>query len=262
MTIHVFVGYDIREHAAWLVCRDTILQPDLDRPALTGVEVHPLPHRDLRRRGLFTRPWRIDEQGQAWDERDGRPFSTEFSHSRFLVPHLAREKGITSGAVVFVDCDFMFMRPITEMLDGIDRTKLLSVVKHDFTTVEEGTKMDGMAQQRYFRKLWSSLMVFNMAHPDIDVFNAWHADHGAGSVLHGFRHLEDDEIGTIPDGWNFIPGHTHPGVLPNAVHWSLGGPWMQGYDLVPYAPQWRSRYKHVISRALETDALSDTFPLV
>jgi hypothetical protein len=260
MTLHVFVGYDIREHAAWLVCRDTLIDP-LEGVLGEDVEVHPLSHRDLRRRGLFDRPWRIDEAGQTWDERDGRPFSTEFSHSRFLVPHLAKEMGIRDGLVVFVDCDFMFIDPISDMLAGVDRRKVLSVVKHDFERVAEGMKMDGMAQQRYFRKLWSSLMVFNMGHADIDLFDTAHApNRSAGSTLHGFRALADDEIGVLPESWNWIPGHSSTNIPTSAVHWSFGGPWMEGYRDAPYASDWRRRYRAVVSDALSTD-LAATFPL-
>lgn len=257
--IPVFVGYDIREHAAWMVCRDTILNPT-HGPRLSGIEVIPLSHRDLRRRGLFTRPWRIDESGQTWDERDGRPFSTEFSHSRFLVPYLARELGVKSGPAVFVDCDFMFLAPITEMLHAIDPNKLVSVVKHDFASLAEGVKMDGMVQQRYFRKLWSSLMVFNMGHEDIDTFHPVQASYGAGSTLHGFQHLEDQEIGEIHESWNYIPGHsTSP--TQNAIHWSLGGPWMREFENAEYASRWRDRYKQVVAAALQDD-ISATYPLV
>jgi hypothetical protein len=260
MTIHVFVGYDVREHAAWLVCRDTILNPVCGEP-LTGVEVHPVSHRDLRRRGLFSRPWRIDESGQTWDVRDGRPFSTEFSHSRFLVPHMARQLGVRSGPVVFVDCDFMFLSPITQMLDGINRSKLVSVVKHDFASVKEGLKMDGMAQQRYFRKLWSSLMVFNMGHEEIEAFHPAQADHGAGATLHGFLHLDDHEIGEIEPSWNFIPDHSYDTGAVDAIHWSFGGPWMNEFARAPYASVWRERYREVLQHAID-DQLSETFPLL
>lgn len=262
MTLHVFVGYDMREHAAWLVCRDTLLNPVLQPDVDLDIQVHPLSHRQLRRAGHFDRPWRIDEQGQTWDERDGRPFSTEFAHSRFLVPYLAKQMGVMRGPVVFVDCDFMFLRPITEMLHGINPDKAFSVVKHDFERVQEGVKMDGMSQQRYFRKLWSSLMVFNMGHGDIDLLTAPHAaNHSTGATLHGFNAFEDAEIGEIPETWNFVPSHSHPGLLANAVHWSFGGPWMEEFRDAPFAPEWRRRYCAIMSSALAGD-LSDTFPLV
>jgi hypothetical protein len=265
MTHHVFVGYDIREHAAWLVCKDTIENP-FDIGFVTGsmldVKVHPLSHRDLRRRKLFDRPWRIDAAGQTWDERDGRPFSTEFAHSRFLVPKLAQDMGITTGLVMFVDCDFMFLRPVTEMLKEIDTTKVVSVIKHDVAQVAEGTKMDGMSQKRYFRKLWSSLMVFNMDHDDISLFTHSHGpNHSSGSSLHGLTPLADEEIGEIDRAWNHIPGQCPEVQSAKAVHWSLGGPWMPGYEEVAYAEPWRQRYRDVMVSALSQN-LAATFPLV
>lgn len=259
MTIHVFVGYDSREHAAWLVCRDSILSPN--GVPLEGIEVHPVSHRDLRRRGLFDRPWGVDTAGQTFDVRDGKPFSTEFSHSRFLVPRMAREMGVTSGAVVFVDCDFLFLRSIKEMLHGIDPTKVVSMVKHDPMRDLPETKMDGQAQQPYFRKLWSSLMVYNMGHPDIDLFDTIHRpNHSPGAALHGFLELDDNEIGAISPDWNFVPGLS-TGGLPKAIHWSFGGPWLEEHAQVEFAGLWRRRYRSVATELLAGD-LHALFPLV
>lgn len=261
MTIHVFVGYDSREHAAWLVCRDSILEPLLGTRG-EDVRVHPVSHRDLRRRGLFDRPWGLNDQGQTYDLRDGLTFSTEFSHSRFLVPLLAREMGVTSGPVVFVDCDFMFLSPIHEMLAGLNRNKVVSVVKHGHTRDMAPLKMDGQVQAPYFRKLWSSLMVYNMGHPDIDLFETLHRpNHDSGKTLHGFLELDDHEIGEIPDSWNYIPGFSHPLTpMPDAVHWSLGGPWMDGYERTEFAASWRRRYRELATELLNGN-LNELFPL-
>jgi hypothetical protein len=257
--IHVYVGYDTREHAAWLVCRDSLLDFQSEKNPLA---VYPLSHRDLRRQGLFSRPWRVDEEGQTWDERDGRPFSTEFSHSRFLTPHIAKQRGAT-GLCVFVDCDFLFFSPITNLLSQIDRTKVVSVVKHDFERVAEGTKMDDQQQKRYFRKLWSSLMVFNLDHPDIDTFHPEHANLGAGATLHGMLHLPDDQIGEISETWNWIPEHSDRRIGPaDAVHFSLGGPWLPGCDLVSFSTDWRRRYKRSLNDAISSGNLEDTYALV
>lgn len=261
MTLHVFVGYDSREHAAWLVCRDSILEPLLGTPG-ADVQVHPVSHRDLRRRGLFDRPWGVNEQGQTFDIRDRMTFSTEFSHSRFLVPRLAREMGVTTGPVVFVDCDFMFLTPINQMLHGINPQKVVSMVKHGHTRDLAETKMDGQVQAPYFRKLWSSLMVYNMGHPDIDLFDTVHRpNHDSGKTLHGFLELDDAEIGSIDEGWNYIPGFSRPTkAMPDAVHWSLGGPWMEGFERSEFAGLWRRRYREVATELLAGN-LNQLFPL-
>lgn len=262
MTLHVFVGYDTREHAAWLVCRDTLIQPDLDKAPL-DVAVHPLSHRELRRRGLFSRPWATDQAGQLWDLRDRRPFSTEFSHSRFLVPHLARELGVESGSAVFVDCDFMFLRPITEMLDAVSHSKPLSVIKHDPRRVREGVKMDGQSQLTYDRKLWSSLMVFNMGHPDTKLFNPHFVNTWTGASLHGLIGFDDSDIGEIEEDWGWVPGLSRRYVdVPSAVHWSLGGPWLPGYEQTLFGSEWRTRYRHVVDGLITGRRIADTFALV
>ena len=101
----IYVGYDSREDIAYEVCRHSIV-----RRASVPVEVIPLNHRELRRQGLFWRPWIIRGDGQFMDGVDGLPFSTEFSHTRFLVPDLAKKKG--AEWALFVDCDFLFLEDI------------------------------------------------------------------------------------------------------------------------------------------------------
>lgn len=257
--IHVYVGYDTRQHAAWLVCRDSLLHFQSEK---APIEVYPLSHRDLRRQGMFTRTWRVDEKGQVWDERDGRPFSTEFSHSRFLTPSIAKQRGAT-GLCVFVDCDFLFYSPLTNLLAEIDRTKVLSVVKHDFARIAEGVKMDDQQQKRYFRKLWSSLMVFNLDHPHIHLFDQHYADNWSGTTLHGFLHLTDEEIGSISETWNWVPDHSSREIgPPDAVHYSLGGPWMPGFESGPYTSDWRQVYRASLNKAMHTGNLADTYTLV
>ena len=106
MNYPIYIGYDQREHAAYMVCKDSIQRKVWeDSPEY---DVYALAHKELRREGHFDRPWIIDEKGQFWDKRDGRPFSTEFSHSRFLTPKLAWNAGYRD-LVMFVDCDFLFL---------------------------------------------------------------------------------------------------------------------------------------------------------
>lgn len=251
----VYIGYDTREHAAYLTCRETVLRPDsewYDPPAPKAIPI-PLVTRDLRRQGLFTRPWQIDETGQAWDVRDGRPFSTEFSHSRFLVPHIAaagRPRG-KRGWAMFVDCDFFFRTPVWEIMQHADNTKAIMVVKHPWYDIASGVKMDGQVQAPYRRKLWSSLILWNLDHPAnsrmIDDANL--ANVMEGSWLHSFGWLAEDEIGELPSSWNWIPGLTAPlggAAEPDAVHWSYGGPWLQGYENVPFADNWRECYEEIV----------------
>lgn len=249
----MYVGYDVREHLAALVCEETIQMCPRGYQELHEKRTArpiPLAHKPLRRDGVFDRPWRIDERGQTWDVRDGRPFSTEFSHSRFVVPYLGKlEYG--SGWVGFVDCDFMFRRKVGGLLEYCDPTKAVAVVKHDTSTLSEKPKMDGMIQSRYERKLWSSLMLWNLDHPANHEFVNWtlNANHWSGADLHGLKWLEDDQIGEIPPTWNYIPGLSAPDPDPAGVHWSLGGPWMPDYAQAPFAREWFATLNEVLRPA-------------
>lgn len=260
MTVNypIYVGYDQRQHAAWLVCEKSIQNKVWeDSPEY---DVRPLSHRELRREGHFDRPWRIDEQGQYWDERDGRPFSTEFSHSRFLTPRLALQAGYRD-LVMFVDSDFMFFVPPVHLFNAIDRSKVVSCVKFN-TPVVDGKKMDGMEQQNYDRKLWSSLMVFNLGHKDIYKFTGVDVNHEPGRVMHNFFGLMDDEIGEIDPRWNHIPGLSEPRRDPLAVHWSLGGPWMPGYEKSPFSQRWYDSYNGIVRSCGYGQASQRLMPLL
>ena len=228
----VFVGYDSREHDAYAVCKHTLQET-------SGATVIPLEHRDLRHRGLFDRPWQIEPDGTFKDIRDGRPFSTEFAHSRFLTPVYASKLGIEDDLVVFVDSDFLFKEDINNLLDQIRSeglTKTVWCVKHNFTPTKD-RKMDNQHQQAYPCKLWSSLMVFNMEPFRVGPEQTYNLDflvkyfnRQSGRFLHTFQWVTgEDQIGSIDEKWNFIPDHSEPRVKmkdASAIHFTHGVPTM------------------------------------
>lgn len=192
-----------------------------------------LEHLDLRRRQLFSRPWRIAEDGGYWDELDGKPFSVQFSHSRFLTPIVAKEAGYSDWAL-FTDCDWLWLNDIYNILDEADPTKTVLVVPHDFQPTSN-IKMDNQPQSRYHRKLWSALMLWNLKSnklPTVEMVNQ--AD---GGYLHRFEWLKDSDIGFLSEAWHWVPNHS-PTTEPakdllynqnkhtpiNAVHFTYGPP--------------------------------------
>lgn len=242
-TRHVFVGYDPREHDAWLVCKHTL---ETYHGKRQDVQAHPLGHRSLRHAGMFSRTWEVDAAGQYHDTIDGKPFSTDFSHSRFIVPHLAKSAGL-SGWVMFVDCDFMFLGPVEalfKLAEGSD--KALLCVQHHMSVKDGSKKMDGVLQTSYARKMWSSIMMINLDHPSNDKLTVDEVNTRAGSWLHQFGWLLDHEIGELPETWNWIPGHSDEKTAPEAVHYSFGGPYMRGFERVPYAQEWRLFFREVM----------------
>ncbi len=209
MKLKVYVGWDPREDIAWEVCRYSILR----RTDPSQVEVYPLIQSELREQGIYTRP--VDTRA-----------ATEFSLTRFLTPTLAKHDGF-SGYAIFVDCDFLFLTDIREVLEEVDPTKAVSVVKHDYRPTDI-LKMDGCIQHLYPRKNWSSFIVFNCAHPAVKALTPDVVNTAEPSYLHRFSWLNDYEISEVDKGWNYLEGWYAPEYEKlKAIHFTLGGPWFE-----------------------------------
>lgn len=233
MSINIYIGYDQREKEAYEVCKYSILKH------CPEANIIPLNHKDLRKKGLFTREWKIKSDGGFEDVRDGRPFSTEFAFTRFLVPHIQKE-----GWALFIDSDMVFTADIKELFALADDSKATMVVKHDYSysTNVEAVKMDGCKQERYFRKNWSSLILWNCSHPANKALTLEHVNFMSGSWLHAFSWLKDEEIGELPQEWNWLEGHSNKSIAPKNIHYTRGGPWFKDYKNVEYAKDWLAEY--------------------
>lgn len=238
----VVIGHDYREQEAYDVCEFS-----LRRHSTGPLNIIRLQERDLRAEGLYDRPYRVDEKGQFWDERDGRPFSTAFSFARFLTPHVARAHGVTSGFVLFIDCDFLFRRDVAELFKLADSRYAVQVVKHQHAP-PPGTKMDGVSQHRYSRKNWSSCILWNLDRPALNALTPSLANHATGGFLHGFEWLEEGHIGYLPETWNWLVGHSPTTARQRdlsanahsagALHYTDGGPWFKHMQDCPMAKEW------------------------
>lgn len=217
-----FMGYDAREHEAACVTAFSILRRSNHR-----VRIYALEHMELRRLGLFDRPWHITEKGQFTDDRDGRPFSTTFSHSRFLAFYLANELKCT-GPCAFLDCDFLFLNDPSKLMDSqSDKSGLIGVVNRDRKVEEGSLKMDGMVQQNYHRKLWSAFFTFSPSPYLSEWFRPDVVNIATGRDLHGFMGTPDAGFWEIDPGWHHIPSLDDPEpAMPSAVHFSEFSPWL------------------------------------
>jgi hypothetical protein len=224
----IWLGYDPRETEAFEIARRSI------RAHAFACPISPLDLPELRRFGLYTRPT-SRRDGVLWDDISEAPMSTEFAISRFLTPIMAG-----SGLALFMDCDVFARHSIDPLFAQCeaDPSKAVWVVKHDYTP-KNGTKMDGQIQTQYARKNWSSVMVFNCAHPSnakltVDMINGV-----PGRDLHRFCWLDDAEIGELHPKWNFLVGITDERIDPVLVHHTNGTPAMDGYEDAPFADEWR-----------------------
>lgn len=228
--INVYIGYDTREDAAYKVCRSSLV-----KNARGPLNVVKLRQDWLRRIGLYRRQFYVDD-GQYYDTRDGRPFSTEFSFTRFLVPSLQPE-----GLAVFCDSDFLWRADVYKLIDDIDPRCAISVVKHQHKP-DESTKMRGQVQHPYYRKNWSSLVVWNCDHYAAQNLTPYQVNHATGAWLHQFAWLDNDQIGEINQRWNWLDGHSPENMEPAAVHYTRGTPDMPGWENTKYANEWLAEW--------------------
>jgi lipopolysaccharide biosynthesis glycosyltransferase len=213
----IFVGYDPREDIAYQVCKHSIVSKQ------PNAIVRPLIQKELREKGLYTRP--VDKLA-----------STEFTFTRFLVPELCNFE----GWAVFMDCDMLLTTDIAELFAQADDRYAVMCVQHDYKP-KESTKMDGQTQTVYPRKNWSSVMLINCGHPsnqqlDIDLVNSPEIN---GAYLHRFSWLKDDEIGSLDHTWNYLVGVYNDIKRPKLIHYTEGGPWFENYRNCEFHNEWK-----------------------
>ncbi len=175
---------------------------------------------------LEIRYLKLDELNLA---REHDPLaSTEFTYSRFLVPHLCGFQ----GKAVFMDNDMLCLADIKE-LDELDMSGLaLRVVKHDYSPTS-AVKMYGCPQTSYPRKNWSSLMIMNCA--KLKLWSKQVVETQTGAYLHRFQDIADEHIGEIPKTWNTLDWMDDSTKL---IHYTGGGPWFDAYRDHPHADIW------------------------
>ncbi len=225
--LRIFIGYDEREDDAYKVCVHSLRKHSSKPLAIT-----PLKQPALRRAGLYRRaelPGKID-----WV--DGKPFSTAFAFSRFLVPALAGYE----GWALFCDVDFLFRTDVAALFETVEEKRAIMCVHHDYRPLEQ-EKMDGVPQAHYFRKNWSSLVLWNCGHPAHASLTVDQVSLMPGAWLHRFEWLSDIKlIGSIEERWNWLEGWSRVAKTgePAAVHFTRGVPSMPGHEDADYAAEW------------------------
>ena len=232
--LRIYMGFDSREKEAYEVCMYSIQEQ-----ARCPVEVIALSHRTLRRQGYFNRPWLVEANTGNWvDLVDGRPFSTEFAFTRFLVPRLNNYK----GWAIFMDCDMLALGDFSQVMQYANPKYAALVVKHNYKP-DNTLKMDGVTQAQYYRKNWSSFILWNCAHPKNRYLTPELVSTKSGRDLHALSWLADEDIGSLPETFNWIEGCCQPiDGKPINVHYTNGGPWFMDRDGVKkdilYSDEW------------------------
>ncbi len=154
--------------------------------------------------------------------------STEFTYSRFLVPHLCNYR----GKAVFMDNDMLALGDVKELDDLDTGPYALRVVQHDYQP-ENKVKMYGCPQTSYPRKNWSSLMVMDCSR--LKLWTKQVVETQTGAYLHRFQDIPDELIGTVPKTWNSLDTLDENTQL---IHYTNGGPWFPQYANHPHAGIW------------------------
>ena len=210
--INIFIGYDNKERVAYNVLSHSIIQNSTKPVAITPIALNNLKDDFVRERNSLS--------------------STEFSFSRFMIPHLMNYQ----GWALFMDCDMLMFEDIAELWRMRDDSKAIQVCKHDYVPKEK-TKSLGQTQTAYPKKNWSSFMLMNCK--KCSTLTPDYVNRASGLELHQFKWLESEElIGELPLEWNWLVGeYEHKEDVKN-VHYTEGGPWFTDYRECDYSKDW------------------------
>ena len=210
--IDVFIGYDNREKVAYHVLSESLINYSSKPLKITPIATNNL-------QDIFKR-------------ENNTSASTEFSFSRFLVPHLMGYE----GWALFMDCDMLVYKDINELWELRDEKYAVQVCKHNYIP-KDSIKFLGQPQISYPKKNWSSFMLMNCGmckDLTLDYVNK-----ASGLELHQFKWLESDHlIGTLPLEWNWLEGeYDYKEDICN-VHFTRGGPYFKEYKDCDYSKDW------------------------
>jgi lipopolysaccharide biosynthesis glycosyltransferase len=163
--------------------------------------------------------------------------SNAFVYSRFLTPYLMSYE----GWALFCDGDMVCNDDIAELWKLRDESKAVQVVKHDYET-KASVKYFGNKNENYPRKNWSSVVLWNCAHPKHKILTPELVNEQTGKFLHRFQWLEDNEIGGLPLEWNWLDVEYDRNPNASLIHYTLGAPCFSDYKDSPMSAYWHQSY--------------------
>lgn len=167
--------------------------------------------------------------------------SNTFIYSRFLTPSLMDFK----GWAIFADGDMICKEDLAKLWSNRDLTKAVQVVKHDYKT-KATTKYLGNKNENYPRKNWSSLILWNCAHPKNQILTPEFIQEQTGAYLHRFSWLNDDEIGELNPEWNWLAIEYDDNPNAKLIHYTLGTPCFKEYQATSMSSDWLKVYKKTL----------------
>jgi lipopolysaccharide biosynthesis glycosyltransferase len=218
--INMVVGFDQREAIAY----HTFTQSIMDKSSLP-VSFTPL--------AINTLKGYVETHAEK---------SNDFVYSRFLTPYL----NAFSGWAIFADGDMICQADIKELWDLRDDSKAVLVVKHDYKTKAQ-KKYLGNINMDYPKKNWSSLILWNCAHPKHRLLTPDFISNQTGKFLHRFSWLEDEDIGELPKDWNWLAIEYPENKNAKLIHYTLGTPCFKAYWDSEMSDIWHATQKRTVS---------------
>jgi lipopolysaccharide biosynthesis glycosyltransferase len=218
MMIRVVIGFDQRESVAYHTFCQSILEK-----ASEPVSFAPLALNTLK--------------NYSETHTDG---SNSFIYSRFLTPWLYE----FNGWAIFADGDMICRDDIAKLWKLRDESKAVMVVKHDYKT-KAHDKYLGNKNENYPRKNWSSVILWNCAHPKHKILTPDFIMKQTGAFLHRFTWLDDADIGELPKEWNWLTTEYPDNYNASLLHYTLGTPCFKDYHNCEMADEWHGAYKRV-----------------
>ena len=236
-SLNIYIGFDSSNYGqeiAYEVCRRSLLDHN------PNLRIHKLVKKKLEEKNIFNRS---DNSG-----------TTEFTYTRFLVPYLNNYEGYA----LFCDSDFLWQCDINELIDkyiyrlediedigklskseiSVPSNFTVGCVKHEYTECHGKLKMNGLPQEWYPRKNWSSLMLFNCE--KCKGLTPLIVNSSTPQYLHRMEWCNDEDIISLDKSYNYLVGYYNDLEIKNikALHYTDGGPWHPGYENTQYAKEW------------------------
>lgn len=215
--IKVFIGYDNKEKVAFNVLSYSIIKHSSEPISIT--------------------PIALNNIGSVFNRERNNLSSTEFSFSRFIIPHLMNYE----GWAIFMDCDMLVIKDISELWNLRDDNYAVQVCKHDYIPKNQ-TKFLNQIQTVYPKKNWSSLMMMNCK--KCTKLTPEYINTASGLELHQFKWLDSEHmIGELPLEWNWLADEYPYKKEVYNIHYTEGGPYFMKYVSCDYNKEWFNYYK-------------------
>jgi len=216
--IRIVIGFDQREAVAYHTFCQSILEK-----ASAPVSFTPLVLGSLK--------------GFSETHTDG---SNAFIYSRFLTPWLMD----FNGWAILADGDMICLDDVAKLWALRDETKAVQVVQHNYQT-KALDKYLGNKNENYPRKNWSSLILWNCAHPKHKLLTPEFVMKQTGAFLHRFTWLEDAEVGALPKEWNWLTTEYEDNYQASLLHYTLGTPCFADYKNAEMSDVWHAAHERI-----------------